>query len=149
MDERDSLERLSALRPAAGKACIVMVCADAGEAEQVGRKLLEVNMGCLVTYRRAEELMYNTPTGEVVLAILATDDPPARIRRTLRWLRNHWPRCPLTVVGDAGCGEHEMAAREGGATYLTRPVAGHQWSALLGHVLRKVGRPEEADKTAP
>lgn len=118
------------------EAClIVMVCSDLSEADQVSRQLSESNSGCLVTYQRVQDLIGNAPHGKVALIILATNDLPAVVARTLRWLRQHWPRCPLTVVGDVGCGEHEMAAREGGACYLTRPIAPEQWTALLSHVL--------------
>ncbi|MFB3891769.1 MAG: hypothetical protein ACE15C_07070 [Phycisphaerae bacterium] len=105
------------------------------EADQVGRQLSELNTGCLVTYRRIEDLAQNAPAGKVALIVLATDDEPAVTGRTLKWLRHRWPRCPVTVVGDTGCGEHEMAAREGGACYLTRPVRCEEWAALLTHVL--------------
>ena len=119
----------------AGRVCIVMACADMREADLVGKQLLEVNSACLVTYRRAEDLMYNLPTGKVALFILATADTPAVVGRTLRWLRHRWPRCPVTVVGDAGGGAHEIAAREGGAYYLTRPVSPQQWTSLVTHAL--------------
>ena len=129
-------ESAPALRPAAGYMCIVMVCTDMAEADEVGRQLSEVNSGCLVTYRRAEDLLYNAPTGKVVLIILATADTPAVISGTLKWLRRRWSRCPVAVVGDVGSGQHEIAARQGGAFYLTRPVDPQQWNALLAHVLR-------------
>ena len=114
---------------------MVMACTDMSEADQVGRQLLEVNSGYMVTYRRAEDLMLNAPGGTVALVILASDDEPATIGRILKWLRHRWPRCPITVVGDQGCGAHEMAARAGGASYLTRPVSAEQWTAILTHVL--------------
>ena len=119
---------------------VVMACADMREAAQVGRQLTEVNTGCLVTYRRAEELQRNVPTGKVALVILATEDRPQMMRRTLRWLKQRWPGCPITVVGNAGCGEDEMVAREGGAVYLTRPVTDEHWRAVLVHALG-VGQP--------
>ena len=137
MTERDQTEP-RALRPGAGAVCMVMACADLSEADHVGRQLLELNMGCLVTYRRAADLMYNAPAGKVALVVLATRDELPMIRRTLRWLRNRWPKCSVTVVGDEGCGEHEMVAREGGANYLVRPVSQPEWSAVLRHAL---GRP--------
>jgi len=119
----------------ASSVCIVMACADRREAELVSQRLSELNSGCLVTYRSAEDLLRNAPTGKVALVILATEDSPAVISRTLRWLRHRWPRCPITVVGGAGGAEEELAARQGGAYYLTRPVASHQWAAILSHVL--------------
>ena len=137
---------LSAMRPMSGGMCILMACADVSEADQVSRQLLELNMGCLVTYRRAEDMMYNAPTGEVALVILATEDQPPMIRRTLRWLRNRWPGCPITVVGNEGCDGYEMAARGGGANYLVRPVAHEQWMALLSHALG-VARRMEPEKS--
>jgi hypothetical protein len=112
-----------------------MVCTDAGEADQVSRQLEQVDNACLVTYRRAEDLILNSPCGKVALIILATADAPLRVKHTLSWLRNRWPRCPITVIGDSGCGEAEMAAREGGAFYLARPVAPETWGAALSRAL--------------
>ena len=57
--------------------CVVMVCADAGEAEQVGKQLSKLNTGCLVTYRRTEDLFQNRPAGHVALIILALNQTPA------------------------------------------------------------------------
>ena len=57
------------------------------------------------------------------------------MQATLRWRRQRWPRCPIPVVGDRGCGVEEMVAREGGAAYLTRPVSAEQWLAVLAHAL--------------
>ena len=125
----------SALRPTGRGLCIVMVCTDMSEADQVSRQLEQVDNACLVTYRRAEDLMLNAPCGKVALIILATADAPMRVKHTLSWLRHRWPRCPITVIGDSGSGEHEMAAREGGAFYLTRPVAPEAWEAALSHAL--------------
>lgn len=124
-----------AVRPVRRGLCIIVVCTDMSEADQMGRALSEVNSGCLVTYRRAEDLMSNAPAGEVALVILANESSPVRLDRTLRWLRRRWPRCPLAVVGDRGGGEREMAARSSGAMYLTRPVAAEEWSALLEPIL--------------
>lgn len=114
---------------------IVMVCTDMSEADQVGKQLSELNKGCLVAYRKVEDLIANAPSGKVALIILATNDNAEVTARMLKWLRHQWPRCPLTVVGDGGCGEQEMAAREGGACYLARPIAPEQWAAMLSHVL--------------
>ena len=139
MTERDT--SFPALRPGTAGLCIVVVCTDANEAEQVGRLLSEVNTGCLVTYRRAEDLMFNAPSGRVALVILAAGDHPANLSRTLKWLRHRWPRCPITVIGDRGSGQYEMAARQGGAYYLTRPVAAAQWAAILSHALGVAGTP--------
>lgn len=126
----------SALRPTNRRClCIVMACTDMSEAELVSRQLLQLNNGCLVTYRRAEDMLFNAPTGKVALIILATADAPVIVGRTLKWLRRRWPRCPITVVGDAGGGELEMTARKGAACYLTRPVNAEQWTALLAHAL--------------
>ena len=132
--EQDKM-RPPALRPAGGRTCIVMVCTDMSEADQVGRLLSELNNGYLITYRRAEDMVFNAPGGKVALVILATRDQPRKMRRTLRWLRTRWPKCPLTVIADDGCGDQEMAAREGGANFLARPVASRQWSAMLAHAL--------------
>ena len=127
--------------------CAVMACSDMQEADQVGRRLTEQNTGCLVTYLRAEDLLLNAPSDRVALVILATDDSVPVLRETLQWLRRRWPGCPITVVGDAGCGEREMAAREGGATFLTRPVSPEYWSAILSHAFRNAR--QEASPTGP
>jgi len=108
------------------------------EAAQVGRHLSEQNMGCLVTYLKAEDLALNAPAGPVALVILATDDSAAVLRRTLIYLRNRWSNCPITVVGDAGSGSHEMVARESGATYVTRPVSDAAWSAIMSHAFGRI-----------
>lgn len=130
-----------ALRPVAVESvCVVMACSDMKEADQVGRHLSELNTGCLVTYLKAGDFMLNTPSGKVVLVILATDDSAPVLRKSLDWLRRRWPGCPITVIGDAGCGEHEMAAREGGAVFLTRPVSAEQWSAILSHAFSTTRR---------
>ena len=137
MDTREQYG--SALRPASGRSvCAVMACSDMQEAVQVGRCLSELNMGCLVTYLKAEDLVLNAPAGLVALVILATDDSTAVLRRTLIWLRNRWPGCPISVVGNAGCGDYEMAARENGAMYLTRPVRDAEWSAILSHAFSRI-----------
>lgn len=86
--------------------------------------------------------MLNAPSGKVVLAILATRwRDVADLGRMLKWLRRRWSECVVTVVGDEGGGEEELAARRGGALFLTRPVELWHWSALLSHVMRRE-RPE-------
>jgi len=135
VDARDQAR--SVFRPTGRCLCIVMVCTDISEAELVSRQLSEFNSGCLVTYRRAEDLLHNAPTGKVALIILATSDGPVQLTRTLKWLRCRWPRCPITLIGDRGGDELEMTARMGAACYLTRPVSAEQWTAILAHVLRQ------------
>lgn len=135
-----------ALRPAKSSVCIIMVCTDASEADQVGQQLSQMNAGYLVTYRRVQDLMHNAPAGTVALIILSTQDEPVVTGRTLQWLRNRWPRCPITVVGAIGGSDQEMAAREGGACYLTRPVDGEQWRAILSHALGRDQHQEEPSR---
>lgn len=135
MTERVMSFEPAALRSPGGRMYVVMACDDMSEADQVGRQLLELNMGCLVTYQRCDDILRNAPAGQVVLAILATRDEPLQLRRTLAWLRRRWPRCPVAVVGDTGCGDHEMAARESGANFLTRPVVSQEWLSLVSHAL--------------
>ena len=149
---RDEGQRGSAdRRSAEAGACIVMVCASMSEADEVGRQLAELDVGRLVIYRRAVDLLHNVPAGKVVLVILASRDNPAMLARTLRWLRRRWSRCPVAVVGDGGCNDFEMAAREGGANYLVRPVSSQQWSALLQHAFQQLQRKaaEEVSPPAP
>ena len=133
----------SAMRPSGSGLCIVMVCTDTEEAQQVGRLLSHPNNGYLITYRRSQDLVLNPPTNRVVLVVLAARDHSQVVARTLQWLRHRWPHCPVTVVGDAGCGEHEIVARTGGAIYLTRPVTSEDWSAILSHA-QKVAEPDGA-----
>ena len=116
---------------------IVMACEDLGEAAQVGRQLSQVDNGALITYRRAEDVMLNRPSGRVALIILANSDDPEAIGRTLSWMRHRWPGCPIVVVGEMGGGAMELAARKGGASYLTRPVSPQQWAGMVQHVLKK------------
>jgi len=120
--------------------CVVVICTETCEAKQISHLVSEVNSGYLVTYRRAEDLMRSAPAGRVAMVILANDSDVPMLARTLRWLRHRWPHCPVAVVGDLGCGKHEMTAREGGAFFLTRPVALEEWSSLLDHVLGAVRR---------
>lgn len=114
---------------------IVMACEDLGEAAQVGSQLSQVNNGALITYRRAEDVMLNSPSGRVALIILANSDDSETMGRILSWMRHRWPRCPAVVIGEMGGGDMEIAARKGGASYLTRPVSPQQWAGLVQHVL--------------
>jgi len=107
----------------------------------IGQQLSQPDHGCWVGYRRCEDLMGNPPRLEASLVVLATDEAPRALQRTLRWLRGRWPRCSVVVVGDEGCGPQERAAREGAASYLTRPVTPQQWAALRVHA--------EASRPAP
>ena len=133
------------MRPATGSMCVVMACSDMHEADQVGRRLVELNTGCLVTYLRAGDILLNSPSGKVALVILATDESINVLRRALQWLRRRWPGCPITVVSDAGSGEYEMAARQSAATFLARPVSDEQWSAILSHALETARRLEPVE----
>jgi hypothetical protein len=112
-----------------------MVCGGK-EAEQVRRQLWDQKIGCLMTYRRVEDMMLNCPTGRVAMVILAEEDAPADTQRTLNWLRRRWPACLITVVGGTDGVEHEMAARRGGAFYLTPGEAEQQLPGMVSHVLR-------------
>ena len=124
-------EYASAIRPTRRSLCVVMICTDSSEADRVGRLLLELNNGCLVTYQRVEQLMLDAPARRPASVVLARQDDPRAIRRALDWLRNRWPHCPVTVVGDEGGGTYERAVRACGANYLTRPVPAEQWRATL------------------
>ena len=131
---------MPAMRPAGRNKCVVVVCAD-DEADQIRRQLSEFNTGCLITYRRVEDLALNAPAGKVALVVLACNESPAVMRQTLKWLRHRWPGCPITVVGDIGGDEYEVTAREGSAVYVTRPVESEQLGAIVSHVL---GGPRKA-----
>lgn len=113
--------------------CVVMACQDMFEAEQVGQELLKVNSSRLQAYGRIRDLICNPPAGPITSIIFATHDGQAEVRGALGWFRRYWPGCPLTVVGDSGCGTQERTAREGGAMFLTRPVSAEQWSAIVCH----------------
>ena len=78
--------------------------------------------------------MLNIPTAVVAMVVLATEENPDRLGRTLKWLRNRWPRCQVTVIGNCGGGQYEMVARSGGATFLTRPVSEEDWQAVFCYV---------------
>ena len=118
----------------------MVACEDAAEAARMGSLISQVHSGTLVTYRKAEDILLNAPAGRVALIILAADDDPARLGKTLSWLRRRWHRCPVTVVGTEGNVEQETAARMEGATYLTRPVRPKEWTSLVQHVLSMPGR---------
>lgn len=140
MDTRE--HEVTAARPSSSSTpYVVMACEDMGEAEIVGRKLLQMNIGILVTYRRLADLVDNAPAGKVALIILATNDRPSVLKPVLDWLRNRWPRCPITVIGDVGSGEMEMAVRQGGASYMIRPLSDDEWAALLAHIT--TGQPDQ------
>jgi DNA-binding NtrC family response regulator len=115
--------------------CIVMACDNAAEAAEVGQQISQVNTGCLITYRKAEDVLLYSPSGKVALIILANLSDPSMLANTLRLIRRRWPHCPIVVIADAGGGAMERAAREGGASFLARPVAPEQWAAMVDHVL--------------
>lgn len=140
MGARDVTSTTPAMRLASGRVCVLMTAAQKSEADEVGRKLLEQNEACFVTYQEAEELLSNVPVGRIALVILAADESPSVIRGVLGRLRGRWMNCPLAVIGDIGGGEHEMAARECGAFFFTRPVSREQWSALVEHAVRLSGK---------
>ncbi|KPK85596.1 MAG: hypothetical protein AMJ81_03305 [Phycisphaerae bacterium SM23_33] len=117
--------------------CVLMACEDVAEAAQVGEQVLKVNKGSLVTYRKAEDVLLNSPAGRVVLIILAAGDDPETLGRNLAWMRHRWPRCPIAVIGEKGGGATEMAARIGGASYFARPVRPEEWAAMVTHVLSR------------
>jgi len=117
--------------------CIIMVCKNDYEVDQVSGLLFQVNSATLITYRRLEDLILNRPTGEVVLFILADGDEVKMLEKMLEWSHSRWPYSSMVVIGDEGEGEMEIAARKGGAYYLTRPVSQWEWKALIQHPVRK------------
>lgn len=133
--------------------CVVIVDAHWQEVEQISRLLegLQTNTGSLVTYRRMIDLIHSPPPiGHVAMVVLASDDPPEVLTRALHWLRNRYLGSAMVVVGDDGCGEHELAARIGGANYLTRPIHSGQWAGLLSHALSQALSPRAlVDRTEP
>ena len=138
MVPRNEVQKLRAMRRK--RLCIVMACENAQEAEQVQAQVSQVNNGVLVTYRRSRDVLDNYPVGRVVLIILATAEDPSAMGKTLAWIRHRWPHCPVTVIGDAGSGDLEMAARAGGAAFLARPVDPTTWEAMVRHALAAGGR---------
>jgi len=58
------------------------------------------------------------------------------MRTAFDWLKRRHPHCRVAVIADTGCGEEELAARIGGAIFMTRPVDDEQWSALLTGAVR-------------
>jgi DNA-binding NtrC family response regulator len=116
-----------------------MACDDMSQAEEVSHRLWQLNTGALVVYGQVADLRSNPPAGRIAAVIVDTHEPPVAVRRALEWMRHRWPGCPVTVVGDAGGGEQEMAARQGGASFLTRPVTEEQWLSLLAHAVARQG----------
>ncbi len=123
-----------AIRPGRGhEMCVVMTCQNIFETDQVGRELLRLKVysGRLQAYGQIRDMISNPPACSITSAIIAAGDSQAELRGALAWFRRYWPRCPVTVVGDRGCGAEERTAREGGALFLTRPVSVEQWSAIV------------------
>jgi DNA-binding NtrC family response regulator len=122
-----------------------MVCEDQHEASEAARQLLQVNNGSLVTYRRAEDALLNSPAGRVALIILAhQEQTPESTGRMLAWMRRRWPDSSVAVIGNDGGGTLEVTARIGGACYFVRPVTPDQWRSMFEHVMRsQVGTIEE------
>jgi FixJ family two-component response regulator len=108
-----------------------MSCTEESEAHQIGHALLQQKTGVLITYRSAMELIHNAPSGAVAMVILAGRECPTEMREVFGWLKRRHPHCPVAVIADTGAGEEELAARVGGAIFMTRPVDDAQWSALL------------------
>jgi DNA-binding NtrC family response regulator len=130
---RDGPSWVPAFRPGQCVNCIVMACEDHGEAEAIDREMLQVNTRRLRAYESLWQFRENPPREHVAAVILATSDDPETVRQALQWTRQRWPHCSVTVVGDVGGEAHEIAARENGANFLTRPVTSAQWRAVVGH----------------
>ena len=111
--------------------CIAMSCTEESEARQVGHALLQQKTGVLITYRSAMDLIQNAPNGNVAMVILAGRECPMEMQQVFGWLKRRHPHCPVAVIADTGAGEEELAARIGGAIFMTRPLYEEQWSALL------------------
>lgn len=111
--------------------CIAMSCTEESEAYQVGQALLHQKTGVLITYRSATELIHNAPNGAIAMVILAGRECPTEMHEVFDWLKRRHPHCPTAVIADAGAGDEELAARIGGAIFMTRPMDDDQWSALL------------------
>jgi hypothetical protein len=94
-----------------------------------------------VTYFRSQDLLLNSPVAKVAMVVLASEDPPPVLRALLALLRHRLPHCPVTVVADSGCGEHERVARDGAAMFLVRPVSTEQWAGVLSNVMRLASAP--------
>jgi len=119
---------------------VVMACDVLSQAEEVSQRLWQLNTGALVVYGRLADLLSSPPAGRIAAVIVDTHEPLAAVRRAIEWVRHRWPGCPVTVVGDAGGGQQEMSARQGGASFLTRPVSEEQWMSLLTHALVRQDR---------
>ncbi|MCY2924394.1 MAG: hypothetical protein NT031_02990 [Planctomycetota bacterium] len=115
--------------------CIVMICGGK-EAGPVERELAGRKIGRLMAYHRVEDMVQSPPAGPVAMVILAKEEDPAGTRKTLRWLRQRWPSCPITLVSGDGGVDREMTARQGGAFYLTSGEAARQLPAMVSHALR-------------
>ena len=117
-----------------------MACENLSEAVRVGQAISKLHTATLVTYHKTQDVLTNYPAGRVALIILASTEDPQLVGKTLSWMRRRWPQCPFTVIGDEGGGPLEIAARAGGATYLTRPVSPDQWAAIVHHALKVEGQ---------
>lgn len=124
-----------ALRPGRWERCIVVACEDHDDTEAIDRELSQVKRSRLRAYEGLWQLREHPPRQDVAAVILATSDDPETIGQTLQWARHRWPRCLATVVGDVGGESQEMAARQNGANFLTRPVTKVQWRAVVRHAI--------------
>lgn len=118
-------------------ATVALITQDTVEANQVSRLLEGLEAGCLVTYRRVEDLLLNSPRGKVALVILASESSPENVGKALRLIRRNWWTAGLAVVGGPEDRQLEIAARECGASYFARPVQEAEWVAMFEHVLAK------------
>ena len=125
-----------AYRRPVGSTDIVMVCRGSTEGRQVSDMLSELGAGTLALYEKVEDLALNAPAGAVSLAIIAGENDPAILERSLRWLRRWRPAAACAVIADPGRSDLEIAARSMGAGYFVRPVAPDQWRALLAHAVQ-------------
>ena len=112
-----------------------MACEDPDEPQQIGHEIRQLNNSCLRAFDGVWQFMENPPREHVVAVILATRDDPETMGQALQWMRHRWPHCPVTVVSDVGGEGHEMAARQNGANFLTRPVTLAQWRAVVRHAI--------------
>jgi hypothetical protein len=125
---------------------VLLAGVDAIEANDVQGRLAESG-GRVICYPDLRAARRSMPGGCVVLAVLGPGVDTPQLEGDLRWLRKHWPRCCMAVVGDGDGLERERTARCGGAMYFARPVQSTEWTALLAQVTGEPGGMGRAEKT--
>lgn len=125
---------------------VLLAGVDAIEAKDVQERLADCG-GRVVCVPNVQAVRRSMPAGRIALAVIGPDVGTRQLEGDLRWLRRHWPRCRMAVVGDGDGLERERTARCGGAMYFARPVQSTEWTALLAPVTGELDGKGRAEKT--